>query len=290
MATAVVESRNGAAQTRCATQEKVFVTPEIASEWLARNEDNRKLIPNHVASLEAVLLRGEWALNGETIKFASSGRLLDGQHRLTACVKSGVGFWTFVVYGLHDATFDTIDTNARPRKASDILSIKGKASSHSLAACVKSLWIFSKTGQFYDGGGGCAGFSPRVCVDVVERRPSLEHFVHATHNNRVFGSQSLMAALSYLFSCVDDSLAADFVGVMNDGSNELARPFNVLREALIGRRMSSVRVGNRPLAFMAIRCWNSELTGDWIKKVYYKPNEDFPLIGGLNYEDLSKYV
>lgn len=290
MSVALAESRNGAALSRSPKQEKVFVTPELAAQWLSHNADNRKLIDNHVSALAAVLSRGEWALNGETIKFSSSGRLLDGQHRLTACVTAGVGFWTYVVHGLDDSTFDTIDTNARPRKASDILSIKGKASAHSLAACVKALWIFSQKGQFFDGGGGATGFSPRVCVEVLARRPAIEDFIQLTHSNRVFGSQSLLAALAYLFSCVDDQLSSEFVSVMNDGSSDMARPFNVLREALIGRRMSSVRVGNRPLAFMAIRTWNSELSGTWIKKVYYKPNEDFPLIAGLDYSDLGKYV
>jgi len=290
MTIAISESRNGTCVGRLEKDGKVFVTPELAAEWLSRNGINRKLIPNHVRSLEAVLLRGEWALNGETIKFSKTGRLLDGQHRLTACVNSGVGFWTHVVYGLEDCTFETIDTTSRPRKASDILSIRGKVAAHSLAACAKSLWIFSQTRQFYDGGSAVAGFTPRVCVDLIERRPAVEQFVHNAHNNRVFGSQSLLAALAYLFSCVDDSLSSEFLHVMNEGSSELSRPFNVLREALIGRRMSSVRVGNRPLAFMAIRTWNSELSGTWIKKVYYKPNEDFPLIDGLDYENLDKYV
>lgn len=290
MTIAVAESRNGTGVSRIEKNGKIFVTPELAAEWLSRNGNNRKLIPSHVRSLEAVLLRGEWALNGETLKFSKTGRLLDGQHRLTACVNSGVSFWTHVVFGLEDSTFETIDTTSRPRKASDILSIHGKVSAHSLAACAKSLWIFSQTGQFYDGGGGPAGFTPRVCVDLIERRPAVEQFVHNAHNNRVFGSQSLLAALGYLFSCVDDSLSSEFLHVINDGSSDLARPFNVLRESLIGRRMTSVRVGNRPLAFMAIRAWNSELSGTWIKKVYYKPNEDFPMIDGLDYDNLAKYV
>jgi hypothetical protein len=289
MTIAMAESRNGTGAGRLEKDGKVFVTPDLAAEWLSRNGINRKLIASHVRSLEAVLLRGDWALNGETIKFSKTGRLLDGQHRLTACVNSGVGFWTHVVHGLEESSFDTIDTTSRPRTASDILSIHGKPSAHSLAACAKCLWSFSQTHQFYDGGG-VAGFTPRVCVDLIERRPAVEQFVHDAHNNRVFGSQSLLAALTYLFSCVDDSLSSEFLHVMNDGSSELARPFHVLREALIGRRMTSVRVGNRPLAFMAIRAWNSELSGTWIKRVYYKPNEDFPLIDGLDYDNLAKYV
>jgi hypothetical protein len=289
MSVAMFEHRNGSSGIRSQKPDRVFVTPEIAAEWLSHNTGNRRLVANHVASLEAVLNRGEWALNGETIKFSSSGRLLDGQHRLTACVNSGVGFWTYVIFGLPEAAFDTIDTNARPRKPGDILSINGKLHANSLAACVKFLWVFSQNGQFYDGGKG-AGFSPRVCMDILDRRPSLEQFVSLTHNSRVMSSPSLFAALAYLFSCVDDSLSAEFVNVIKDGSADLARPFNVLRESLIGRRMTSVSIGTRPLAFMAIRAWNSELSGTWLKKVYYKPNEDFPHIDGLDYTDLGKYV
>lgn len=78
--------------------------------------------------------------------------------------------------------------------------------------------------------------------------------------------------------------------VMEDGSSDLERPFNIFREAVINRRLTTRSTGNRQLAFMAIRAWNSEVTSNWIKKVYYKPNEEFPQIVGLNYERLGDYV
>lgn len=290
MSSVTSHGRNGAASIKAARQEKVFVTPEMASEWLAYNDGNRRLIVNHVAALAAVLSRGEWTLNGATVKFSSSGRLLDGQHRLTACVQAGVGFWTYVVYGLDDSAFDTIDTTVAPRKASDILSIYGKTNAHHLAAAVKSLWVFSQTGQFYDGGGGAVGCSPRVICEVLARRPAIEHYVKATHNNRVFSSQRVLASLCYLFACVDESLSGEFLSVVTEGSGDISRPFNILRETLINRRMCRVRVGNRPLAFMTIRAWNSELSGVWLKKLYYKPNEEFPQIKGLDYAKLHDYV
>lgn len=45
---------------------------------------------------------GNWKANGEAIKFSSTGRLLDGQHRLRACVKEQVPFTTLVIRGLED--------------------------------------------------------------------------------------------------------------------------------------------------------------------------------------------
>jgi hypothetical protein len=270
--------------------EKVFVTPEMASEWLAANTNNRRLVKGHVESLEAVLFRGEWMLNGETIKFSREGRLLDGQHRLHACRNVDIGFWTYVAYGVEAEAFDTIDTNIRTRKASDILSVHGKENATHLAAAVKILWAFGQTGQFYEGGGGHHGFSPKVCLEIIDRRPGIQDAVARCAGVRMFSSPSLLSALNYLFACANSEMASDFVSVMAEGSSELDRPFHILREAVINRRLSIRRIGARQLAFMAIRAWNSEISANWIKKVYYKPNEDFPKIAGLNYERLADYV
>lgn len=291
MVTTEVAYANGANKRTKPCVERVFVNPEMAQHWLATNTNNRRLSKGHVASLEAVLKRGEWMLNGETIKFGGDGRLLDGQHRLHACVNSGIGFWTYVAYGVEPNAFDTIDTNLRTRRTSDILGMHGKENATHLAACVKLLWVFGMTGQFYEGGGGIAGFSPRVCLDILSRRPGIYDSVTRCAGVRVFSSPSLLAALNYLFSCSNSDMAGEFVSVMADGSAELDRPFHVLRESVINRRLSVRRIGGRQLAFMAIRAWNSEISANWIKKVYYKPNEEFPQISGLNYERLAaEYV
>ena len=290
MATAALVSRNGAEHRVGPRVEQVFVTPAMASEWLTNNTHNRRLVKGHVETLVACLERGEWMLNGETIKFARDGRLLDGQHRLTACVAAGIGFSTWVAYGVESEAFDTIDANVRSRKTSDILSLHGKENATHLAACVKILFVFRSTGQFYEGGGGHHGFSPKLCLEILSRRPGIYGSVSKCSGVRVFSSPSLLSALHYLFACANSELAGEFLSVIKDGSSELERPFNILREAFINRRLSIRRIGGRQLAFMAIRAWNSELSANWIKKVYYKPNEDFPQISGLNYERLADYV
>jgi hypothetical protein len=270
--------------------EQVFVTPAMAAEWLTKNTHNRRLIKGHVDTLVSSLERGEWMLNGETSKFARDGRLLDGQHRLSACVTAGVGFSTWVAYGVESEAFDTIDVNIRSRKTSDILGMHGKENATHLAACVKLLWVFGQRGQFYEGGAGVYGFSPKTCLEILGRRPAIQQSITKANNIRVFPSPSLLAALHYLFSCADSDMAAEMLEVMSDGSSTLGRPFNIYREAVISRRLSMRRMGARQIAFMAIRAWNSELSANWIKKVYYKPNEDFPQISGLNYESLADYV
>ena len=52
---------------------------------------------------------GEWKLNGKSICFDWNGRLLNGQHRLSAVVRSGVPLTTLVVRGLDPALVPTQD-------------------------------------------------------------------------------------------------------------------------------------------------------------------------------------
>jgi hypothetical protein len=270
----------------------VFVTPEMAAEWLEKNVKNRRIVATHLLSLVEVLKRGEWKLNGDTIRFGKDGLLKDGQHRLSACVESAVGFWTFVVYGLDGEAFDTIDTNSRPRRVGDVLSIHGMPNVNLLAAAAKLLWVFRKTGQVPDGGGNFgAGFSPKACFEILERHPGLESVVDVVRNGkRIFPSGSVLAGLAHLFGMVNRQMASELLEVMRDGSSESGRPFNVLREAMIDRRVSGTRMQSRALAFMLIRAWNSEMTGLWIKRVYYKSSEEFPRIHGLDYSRLEELI
>jgi hypothetical protein len=65
------------------------ITPELAKEILEnKNSGNRPIKKEHIKMLTSTLRNDEWMLNGESIAFSESGRLLDGQHRLTACVNS----------------------------------------------------------------------------------------------------------------------------------------------------------------------------------------------------------
>src|ERR1700750_3512325 len=100
------------------------ISPDMAQEILAANGHNRNMRSPRVAQLAEVMRRGEWILNGETIKVATDGTLLDGQHRLQAVVDSGATIETLVMRGMSLETQDTVDTGRR-RRLADILAIEG---------------------------------------------------------------------------------------------------------------------------------------------------------------------
>src|ERR1700753_330097 len=102
------------------------ITPEIARAWLETNIHNRPVNETVIARYVEAMKSGQWERNGETIKFANTGALLDGQHRLKAVLQSGVTIETYVVFNLPPQVFDTIDTG-RNRSIGDLLALDGEA-------------------------------------------------------------------------------------------------------------------------------------------------------------------
>ena len=86
------------------------ITPELAGVYLSRNaEGQRRINPNRVADYAADMKKGLWVANGEAVIFDDAGRLIDGQHRLSAIVRAGVPVEMLVVRGVESKSFQTID-------------------------------------------------------------------------------------------------------------------------------------------------------------------------------------
>jgi hypothetical protein len=106
----------------------------MAEKWLEGNILNRVIKDRHVKFLADQMKRGMWKQNGSTIKFTSDAILLDGQHRLWACIESKTPFTTLVAEGIDKDAFPTIDTGNASRTAGDVLNIAGHKQNSALIA------------------------------------------------------------------------------------------------------------------------------------------------------------
>jgi len=91
-----------------ATFKVITVTPELAKKWLSANAEGQRAIrKNTVETYAGDMLRGAWKLLPQMIIFDENGKLVDGQHRLSAVVKADVSvrFWVAAAPGVsvHDA-------------------------------------------------------------------------------------------------------------------------------------------------------------------------------------------
>jgi hypothetical protein len=126
----------------------VTITPERAAAWLKRHEllvktdptkKNRRLKKSLVDRYGQDMADDRWQFNGETIKLGSDGRIIDGQHRLAACVKAKAQFRTLVVDNVTDDSFKTIDVG-KVRTGGDLLYIDGHENAVILAAGLINVW------------------------------------------------------------------------------------------------------------------------------------------------------
>ena len=110
-----------------------IITPEVARAYLESNTRNRPVFVARVAEYATAMRNGKWVLNGDTLRFDASGRLIDGQHRLHACVQAGTQCCTYVLRGIDDArAFLTIDVG-KVRGASDMLAYRSGGMSANVA-------------------------------------------------------------------------------------------------------------------------------------------------------------
>lgn len=101
--------------------EIVNVTPQMASDWLKFNTDNRPLRRSVVDGFKYAMTRGEYITTHQGIAFSEDGVLLDGQHRLTAISELRDGaFPMLVTWGVSKDAFKVMDIGIR-RTAADAL-------------------------------------------------------------------------------------------------------------------------------------------------------------------------
>ena len=73
------------------------ITPVDAEKILEKNKRNRTVSKALVKKYTKMMLEGEWYKTHQSIAIDKDGILVDGQHRLMACVESGIPFQTIVV-------------------------------------------------------------------------------------------------------------------------------------------------------------------------------------------------
>jgi len=123
------------------------ITPDIANEMLSRNTENfRRINTARVMKYADEMKRGKWVFCADPIRFGISGKLIDGQHRLSAIVRSGVCVTCLVVEGLDDAASIAVD-RGQPRSNQSWLAHKHVPNAK-LVAAMSRLIVMHRSGKW----------------------------------------------------------------------------------------------------------------------------------------------
>lgn len=117
--------------------EIIEVSPELAAEYLQKNQNNRPMSYSRVKDMAAKMKKGEWIFTHQGIAFNVDGIMVDGQHRCAAIIDAGVTVKMTVTWNLQQAAFDHVDTGGT-RSGSDLLARRLPGASHHVLLCATS--------------------------------------------------------------------------------------------------------------------------------------------------------
>ena len=127
---------------------RTIITPLDANNILLNhNNSNRPLNKRAVKFISDQITSGQWVYNGQPIIIGQDGALLDGQHRLAACVKSNINIDAELISNVPNDTFSTMDSG-RTRTAADCFAISGTSNSNFLSAVLRQYVQYSNMDSF----------------------------------------------------------------------------------------------------------------------------------------------
>lgn len=250
------------------------ITPETAREWMVRHRatvernqaaaggkarDNRPVRWDDVAAYARDMRAGKWSRNGETIKIARDGTVVDGQHRLYACMQVETPFWSLVVTGVEPEAQDTIDTGIK-RRLSDQLSIANEPNAAILAGAARwSLrWLH---GLRSTGGAGAYVPTHAEMLAYLAAEPRLrDAAAYAARARRQFKPVRVSVyAMGWMLLHGTDHLAAEvFLERVIDGAELPARhPVLGFRARIANAKAAGERLTEHQQLALMISAWNA---------------------------------
>lgn len=254
------------------------ITPDDAKRLLENNTLNRNINERLVSAIARDMANGNWVFNGESVKISDSGRLLDGQHRLSACVRAGIPFETVVIEGLPESAMDTVDAG-RKRTVGDVLKMRGCTNNNQLAAIAKTILDYKNHG-IKTATSSPSTYSNSEILDFIDKEPFLHEITRkATHFHQVSNGlmvPSTAGLIYYMFANVDKDDAERFFNELQTGAGlaELS-PILKLRNYLISLRLSKteLRTAKYRTVVLAMKCWNKWRTGQPISNLRFSEND-----------------
>jgi len=245
--------------------EVLDVSKEMASQWLEHNDHNRPIDWRICALYQRQMEEGTWRFVGDPIRRSVTGRLLDGQNRLTALVLAqDVESLPFVVIsGLADEDQPYMDVGKR-RTAGDVFAMNGVPNARKAASVAAMLMTYER-GQLFNSkhqltnaevlayyqdpansrlidDGAAMGAKVRIALPI---NPSVAGsiWVAASRISDPFAVNFFFERLVYGHHLSEDS------------------PVAALRNWVLRRKREDLRVSRNDHFFLLTKAWNA-----WVEK------------------------
>lgn len=266
----------------------ILVTPEIAKQWLDNNSMNRKINALTVDFYADQMKRGKWAFTSEHIIIGKSGRLLDGQQRLSAIIKANVSLYFAVAFNVSEETFPFINQQKK-RTPGDVFKINGVIDSTTQASIInryvtlrKGLITSTHNGSFNSRDRAYIKLGISDMLDIYtsaaqfwdqvknESRKFYKRFRHLSTAD--YGSY---AAYLILDKHHNDEFVFEFFEQLSSGGMSIKNnTINVLREKLANNAISHTKMTGLVKHSLIVKTWNAYVLGKNIKNLFFNQDKE----------------
>jgi len=263
----------------------VLITPGMAAEYLKANaENNRKPKAAKVTSYARDMKEGRWIHpTGESIKFDTSGRLVDGQNRLMAVIEADMPAMFTVFRNVAVEAMPVLDSGAS-RSFGDAMAVAGAPNRFHVATVVR--WITGWDKGVRRGIGG--GYNPT-------HQELLDHYVADSDaydtagvrgkdvSSQGLGNAGAAGVAYFLFNRLNSEATKIFFDRVISGANLAeAEPELVLRNRLSRGRSRTGKDSRQDQLALFVRAWNARREDRTLANIVSSPtgeltNENFPI-------------
>lgn len=259
--------------------EILTITPDLAKNLLSNNKSNRRIDSSKLLFIVHQIENGQWKLNGESIIISNDGEILDGQHRLSAVVKTGKSIGSLLVSGIDKNVFDTIDTG-KARSAADVLYIMKTPNSTGISGGINKYLMLCKGYQSSTMNKAIAKISNTDIKDEYLNNEELYQNLHKAasafyHKNfriitigdyigfyRLFQLKHSTNVVQSFFDAIDN----------RDGIGDVL--YNKLLNDIVAKRKMISSEKNA----IIIKAFNAHVSGKVVKVLKYSIEESFPKV------------
>lgn len=242
-----------------AYQQNVLVTPDYAKQLIEANvANNRNKKESSIIRYSRDMSKGFWeSETGETIKISPDGKLLDGQNRMWAVVRSGRPIVFDIAWNVKLPKMLVIDNGTR-RSSKDDFKIAGTHGSFNGGPLVN--WIIAwEQGNFLNHGGRGTPTRSEVRDRYLREPQAIDSAVlygRYAHQS-ISALNATSAALAFwLFAKLSQEDAEKFFdGLMTGVDLSATSPVGSLRNRFLAMRTREL--SRQEQAALLIRAWNA---------------------------------
>jgi len=255
------------------------ITPKLADKYLKINTKNRAISKSQLGFLIREIETGNWLLNGSPIVFGTSGKLLDGQHRLTAISKTEKTQEMLVVREVDDDVFVTLDSG-RARTGRDAFNVAGILNAEVMATAVKKILDGFMSTRTYINNTTIRRSNTEL-IDFYRHNEKDLKYIHTQVRpwcNTGGGVVIVSDAIALLFLMRNESeLAYDFIEEVASGSCEgqINRTIQTLRNRLIRYKSEGVRITAGALKDLYLVSFRNFINGVVVSKIIVRKIQTF---------------